>query len=92
MIKRTLLFTTPAYLSTRFEQLVVKMREAEEEIRIPMEDIGVLVLESPEVTLTAAALAKLTAYNAAVVVCNVTNSDLLSIHNNEGTKDEADEM
>lgn len=48
MIKRTLLFTTPAYLSTRFEQLVVKMREAEEEIRIPMEDIGVLMLESPK--------------------------------------------
>jgi CRISPR-associated protein Cas1 len=70
MIKRTLLFTTSAYLSTRFEQLVVKMRETEEEIRIPIEDIGVVMIESPEVTLTAAALAKLTAYNAAVVVCD----------------------
>ncbi|MCS6987974.1 MAG: type II CRISPR-associated endonuclease Cas1 [Chloroherpetonaceae bacterium] len=70
MIKRTLLLTSPAHLSTRYEQLVVKLRDAEEETRVPMEDIGVLLLESPEVTISTAALSKLTHYNVAVVVCD----------------------
>ncbi len=70
MIKRTLLFTTPAHLSTRYEQLVVKRRDAEEETRVPMEDIGVMLLESNEVTISTAALSKLTHYNVAVVVCD----------------------
>jgi CRISPR-associated protein Cas1 len=69
MIKRTLLFTTPAHLSTRYEQLVVKPREAEE-VKIPMEDIGVLLLENAEITLSQSALSKLLAYNAAVIVCD----------------------
>jgi CRISPR/Cas system-associated endonuclease Cas1 len=43
MIKRTVLFTTPAYLSMRYEQLVVKPKEGDE-VTIPIEDIGVLVL------------------------------------------------
>ncbi|MFQ3598763.1 MAG: type II CRISPR-associated endonuclease Cas1 [Chloroherpetonaceae bacterium] len=69
MIKRTLLFTSPAHLSTRYEQLVIKPREGDE-ANVPMEDIGVVMIESPEVTLSAAALSKLTAYNVAVVVCD----------------------
>jgi CRISPR-associated protein Cas1 len=69
MIKRTLLFTTPAYLSTRYEQLVVKPKEGDE-VTIPIEDIGVLVLENMEITLSQSALSKLLAYNVAVVVCD----------------------
>jgi CRISPR-associated protein Cas1 len=69
MIKRTLLFTTPAYLSTRYEQLVVKPKEGDE-VTIPIEDIGVLVLENAEITLSQSALSKLLAYNVAVVVCD----------------------
>jgi CRISP-associated protein Cas1 len=70
MIKRTLLFTTPAHLSTRYEQLVIKPRHTEEETSVPMEDIGVAVLESAEITLTTAALAKLMFYNVAVITCD----------------------
>ncbi len=69
MIKRTLLFTTPAYLSTRYEQLVVKPKEGDE-VTVPIEDIGVLVLENTEITLSQSALSKLLAYNVAVVVCD----------------------
>jgi len=69
MIKRTLLFTMPAYLSTRYEQLVVKPKEGDE-VTIPIEDIGVLVLEHAEITLSQSALSKLLAYNVAVIVCD----------------------
>ncbi|MCX2837408.1 type II CRISPR-associated endonuclease Cas1 [Salinimicrobium sp. MT39] len=71
MIKRTIFFANPAYLSTKNEQLVVSFpEEGKEEKRVPIEDIGMLVLENPQITLTNGLITKLIQNKAAVVNCD----------------------
>ena len=74
MIKRTLFFGNPAYLSTRNEQLVVKLTDPqtqEEVVRtVPIEDIGVVVLEDRQITITNGAMDALLKNNCAVVTCD----------------------
>lgn len=82
MIKRTLCFSNPAYLSTRDEQLVIKLPQVEgnadlpdsfkmrQITTIPIEDIGVVVLDHKQITLTQALLEKLLANNCAVITCD----------------------
>jgi len=71
MIKRTLFFGNPAYLSTKNEQLVVNFPEEEkEEVNIPIEDLGFLVLENPQITITNGLLMKLVQNKTAVVTCD----------------------
>lgn len=85
MIKRTLYFGNPAYLSTHLEQLVVRLPEVEKndtlpdqfkkeaQATIPIEDIGVVVLDHQRITISQALLSKLLANNAAVITCNETH-------------------
>jgi CRISPR-associated protein Cas1 len=68
MIKQTLYFGNPTYLSTKSEQLVIKT--AEKEITRPIEDIGVVILDNPQITVTQYTIAKLLENNAAVITCN----------------------
>lgn len=70
MIKRTLFFENPAYLSTKNNQLVVKLIQTNEEKTVPIEDIGMIVLENQQITLTNGLIEKLTYQNAAIVCCN----------------------
>ena len=82
MIKRTLYFGNPAYLSTRHEQLVVRLPEVEKnetlpksfrrdsETTIPIEDIGVVITDHQQITLTHGLMEKLLANNCALVTCN----------------------
>ncbi len=70
MIKRTLLFSSPAHLKTKDEQLVFEHAETGEVKSVPIEDIGVVVLEHKQITISAALLAKLIDNNAAVVTCD----------------------
>lgn len=82
MIKRTLYFGNPAYLSLRNQQLVIKMPEVEkstticeviktESVRtIPVEDIGVMVLDNKQITLTQGLMEALLVNNTAVVSCD----------------------
>ncbi len=71
MIKRTLFFGNPAYLRTQNEQLIVSFPDQEKQDRtIPIEDIGMIVLENQQLTITSGLLAKLTARKVAVVSCN----------------------
>lgn len=69
MIKRTLFFANPAYLYTRDNQLVIK-RPEEEEIRVPIEDLGYVVLEDPQITITNGLLMKLVQNKTAVIGCD----------------------
>jgi CRISPR-associated protein Cas1 len=84
MIKRTLYFGNPAYLKTVNEQLVVEvpdhadstaLRQAPGQAikTIPIEDIGLLILDNQQVTVTQALLSKLLANNTAVVTCDDTH-------------------
>lgn len=74
MIKRTLFFGNPAYLSLRNEQLVIKRNDPETGQEVvktaPIEDIGVVVLEDRQITITNAALDALLANNCAVITCD----------------------
>ena len=74
MIKRTLFFGNPAYLSTRNAQLVIKMTDAQtqEDVTktVPIEDIGVVVLEDRQITITNGAMDALLQNNCAVVTCD----------------------
>lgn len=82
MIKKTLAFSNPAYLSLRDRQMVIKLPEIEannsipermkqEAVRtIPIEDIGVVVLESKRITITSALMDALLQNNCAVITCS----------------------
>ena len=71
MIKRTLFFSNPAYLSTKDEQLVVTFPEEDKmERRVPIEDIGILVLENQQITLSNGLIMKLVQKKAAVISCD----------------------
>lgn len=82
MIKRTLCFTNPAYLSLKSQQLVIKLPEVEtnsslpEDFKseatktIPIEDIGVVVLDNKRITITQGVLEALLENNCAVITCN----------------------
>ena len=70
MIKRTLYFGTPAYLKTKDEQLVFESAETSETKTLPIEDIGVLILDHQQITITQALIAKLLANNVALITCD----------------------
>lgn len=74
MIKRTLFFGNPAYLSIRNEQLVIKHvnPQTEEEVvkTVPIEDVGVVVLEDRQITITNGAMDALLENNCAVITCD----------------------
>ena len=81
MIKRTLCFSNPVYLSLKNAQLVIKLPEVEKAdvpdtfkqnaIRtIPIEDIGIVILDCPQITITNGVLDALLDNNCAVITCN----------------------
>lgn len=74
MIKRILCFTNPAHLSLHLKQLVVEQTQADktETIKhtISIEDIGVVIMESPQITITQALMAALLDNNCAVITCD----------------------
>lgn len=74
MIKQTLLFGNRAYLSLKLNQLVIELPDIPEKpkqpITRPIEDIGILIIESHQVTLTSALLSSLLENNVAVITCD----------------------
>lgn len=77
MIKRTLYFGNPAYLSLSSRQLVIRKSESQKEgaqgenicTRV-IEDIGVIVIDHPQITLTSALIAALLDNNVALITCD----------------------
>ena len=82
MIKKTLYFGNPAYLSLRMEQMVIKLPEVEKATGIssvtkeqsvvtrPIEDIGIVVLDNKQITITQGLLKALLENNCAVITCD----------------------
>lgn len=82
MIKRTLYFGNSAYLSVRLSQLEIRLPEVVKNDtlpesfknsavkRIPIEDIGVMVLDNKQITITQGALGALLDNNVAVITCD----------------------
>lgn len=73
MIKRTLYFGNPAYLKTNNEQLIIELPETGETKQAPIEDIGILILDHQQITITQALMSKLLANNTALVTCDITH-------------------
>lgn len=82
MIKKTLYFGNPAYLSLRQGQMVIRfpdivrnetlperMRQ-QGEITKPIEDIGIVVLDNKQITITQGLLETLLENNCAVITCD----------------------
>lgn len=82
MIKKTLYFGNPAYLSLKNAQLVIKLPEVEKndtlpesfkvqtQVTKPIEDIGVVVLDNQRITITTGAMEALLANNCAIITCD----------------------
>ena len=82
MIRRTLYFGNPAYLSTKYAQLEIRLPEVEKNStlpesfkasavkQIPIEDIGVVVLDNKQITITQGALSELLDNNVALISCD----------------------
>lgn len=85
MIKRTLYFGNPAYLSRKLEQLVVRLPEVEQndtlpdrfkkeaQATIPIEDIGVVILDHPRIVLSQSLMEGLLENNVALITCDKTH-------------------
>jgi CRISPR-associated protein Cas1 len=74
MIKKTLVFSNKAYLSLKLKQLVIKRENGltgeEEVITRPIEDIGIMMIESGQVTLTSSLVSELIQNNIGVIFCD----------------------
>lgn len=82
MIKRTLYFGNPAYLSMKDKQLLIKLPEVVsndslpdsfklEAIKtIPIEDIGIVILDHKQITITHGLMEAFLANNTALITCD----------------------
>lgn len=71
MIKRTLYFGNPAYLHKKDQQLKITDTETQtDRASIPLEDIAVMVLDHPQLTLTHALMSDLIDRNVALISCD----------------------
>lgn len=82
MIKKTLYFGNPAYLSLRHAQLVIQIPDVQandtltpefkkmNERTIPIEDIGMVVLDNRRITITSGVIECLLENNCAFITCD----------------------
>jgi CRISPR-associated protein Cas1 len=87
MIKRTLYFGNPAYLRLKDKQLSIEtMVEGESKtVTVPVEDIGIMMIDHPQITITSGLLQLLQENNVGVITCDyrhMPQSLLLPIEGN----------
>lgn len=82
MIKKTLYFGSPTYLSLRNKQIVIKLPAVEKATNVadiirqesvvtkPIEEVGIVVLDNKQITLTQGLLESLLENNVSVVTCD----------------------
>ena len=70
MIKRTIVFTSQCRVSFKNGQLLVENHETGEQRKMPVEDLGVVLIENQQVSITVPALNALSTNNCAVVFCD----------------------
>jgi CRISPR-associated protein Cas1 len=73
-MKKTLCFGSPTYLRAGLKQLEIEQpaqgTQPAKKTTVPFEDIGVVIFEHPQITISHAALSTLMAHNAAVITCS----------------------
>lgn len=76
MIKRTLYFSNPAYLNLKDQQLQIDlphlklMGEEDSKKSVAIEDIGIVILDNQQITITHACMVALLANNVALITCD----------------------
>lgn len=82
MVKRTLYFGNPTYLSLKNKQLVIKLPEVDKNdtlssffkeqnvITIAIEDIGIMVLDNNQITITSSVIESLLENNVSIITCD----------------------
>lgn len=70
MIKQTLMFTSPVYLSLKDQQLVITFKDNKDTVSRPIEDIGFVVIENPQVSISVPLLNELADNNVSVIFCD----------------------
>jgi len=82
MVKRTLYFGNPTYLSLKNKQLVIKLPEVDKNdtlssffkeqnvITIAIEDIGIIVLDNNQITITSSVIESLLENNVSIITCD----------------------
>jgi len=69
MIKRTLYFSNPARLRVKDNQLLI-IREEQQDVSVPIEDLGFIVLDHYSITISHQTLAELLNHNVAIITTN----------------------
>lgn len=97
MIKKTLYFGNPTYLSLKNEQLVIKLPEVEKNTSLPesfkkqaettraIEDIGIIILDNKQITITSGTIVALLENNCALITCDnksMPTGLMLPLHGN----------
>lgn len=70
MIKQTLMFTSPVSLSLKDKQMVILFKDNKDMVTRPIEDIGFVVIENPQVSISIPLLNELADNNVSVVFCD----------------------
>lgn len=70
MIKQTLYFGNPAYLSLKDRQLVILLPDKDQSVTRPIEDIGVVIVDNKQITLTSGLIEALLGNNCALITCD----------------------
>lgn len=73
MIKRTLYFGQAAYLSLRDGQLLIRLPAEEGSRSIPIEDIGVVILDHQQISITHGLMNALEAHKSALITCSASH-------------------
>jgi len=81
MLKRTLVFSSPMILSLKNQQLVVAYKSfPDESCTVPIEDVGVVLLENQQTNITLPLLNALVENEVQVVICNSKGMPSAMIH------------
>lgn len=70
MLKRTLFFSNPAKLFIRNEQLIVESTEQGQIKSVHLEDVGMIILEHQQISLTHAVIQQCMSNNIVLISCD----------------------
>lgn len=70
MLKKTLFFSSPCHVKIHNRQLVILNKVTGEEHQRPVEDLGFVVFDHPQITFTQSVIQLLAEHNAAVIFCD----------------------
>lgn len=70
MIKQTLMLTSPVSLSLKDKQILITFKDNNDTVTRPIEDIGFVIIENPQVSISVPLLNELADNNVSVVFCD----------------------